>query len=316
MNTWGELRALVGGTTAMVGTPPQPCVLGLVRNLDSSSGLRLPFVPDSLFVRNLVFLPERPDVAGSFVTRSYTDLLLVHVAEGIDDASRNELERLRSGGGLGPKTAIVHGIALAPEDLDVVAESGAAIVWSPRSNLELYGHTADIGGALERELRVALAPDWGLTGSAHLLDELRFAREWSREHLDAPLEPQRLLEMATLTPAAVAGLSDQIGAIRPGLRADLVVLRGDPHRPWLSAVEADSADVELVIVAGEPLYGTPHLMRRFWPRSELVTIEIAGESRALRLPGFGALRNRLREALADYGLEPAPLAEAVAEPPK
>jgi hypothetical protein len=38
MNTWGELRGLVGGTTSIMATQTNPCIHGLVRNLDLNSG--------------------------------------------------------------------------------------------------------------------------------------------------------------------------------------------------------------------------------------------------------------------------------------
>ncbi len=39
MNAWGELRALVGGTTSIMATRSFACIRGLVRNLDYNSGL-------------------------------------------------------------------------------------------------------------------------------------------------------------------------------------------------------------------------------------------------------------------------------------
>src|SRR4030095_7615832 len=38
MNTYGEMRALVGGTTSILTAHSVPCIHGLVRNLDYNSG--------------------------------------------------------------------------------------------------------------------------------------------------------------------------------------------------------------------------------------------------------------------------------------
>jgi 5-methylthioadenosine/S-adenosylhomocysteine deaminase len=65
----------------------------------------------------------------------------VHLAEGVDPPSRNEFTALVAAGLLTPATIIIHGTALEPEDLDAVAAAGAKLVWSPQSNLRLYGRT-------------------------------------------------------------------------------------------------------------------------------------------------------------------------------
>jgi hypothetical protein len=90
------------------------------------------------------------------------DLLLIHVAEGApgDMESTTEFRALQGVGLLGPKTAIIHGVALGADEFLEMAKSGTALIWSPRSNFELYGFTADVAAAVNANLMVALAPDW------------------------------------------------------------------------------------------------------------------------------------------------------------
>ena len=63
----------------------------------------------------------------------------VHLAEGIDTISRDEFRDLVDSNLLTPATVIIHGTALEAADLDEVAAAGASLVWSPQSNLRLYG---------------------------------------------------------------------------------------------------------------------------------------------------------------------------------
>ena len=44
------------------------------------------------------------------------------------------------------------------------------------------------------------------------------------------LTPPRVLQIATSGNAAILGMADRIGAIRPGMAADLVAVTGDPGR--------------------------------------------------------------------------------------
>ena len=57
-----------------------------------------------------------------------------------------------------------------------LADAGASMVWSPLSNLLLYGGTADVSLAKSAGVTIALGPDWSPSGSKNLLGELKLAR--------------------------------------------------------------------------------------------------------------------------------------------
>ncbi|UCG72023.1 MAG: PD40 domain-containing protein [Chromatiales bacterium] len=59
------------------------------------------------------------------------------------------------------------------------------------------------------------------------------------------LQPFQVLRMATLDAAEAIGAGDAVGAIRPGLLADLVLVRGDP----LKDID-DAANVEMTVING------------------------------------------------------------------
>jgi imidazolonepropionase-like amidohydrolase len=59
------------------------------------------------------------------------------------------------------------------------------------------------------------------------------------------LSPLEAITAATGTAAAFLYRADQLGTLRPGLQADLVILRGDPRRD-ISAIRT----IERVMVAG------------------------------------------------------------------
>src|SRR5215212_7596525 len=78
---------------------------------------------------------------------------------------------------------------------------------------------------------IALGPDWAITGSSNLLDELHYAAQWNADHLAGRLTDEQLVAMVTTIPAQMAGIDDAVGAIRAGLRADLLVIAGDRAHP-------------------------------------------------------------------------------------
>ena len=83
---------------------------------------------------------------------------IIHLAEGVDEESAGEFDRLDRLGCLGANTLIVHGIALGPGQRGRLEEAAAGLIWCPSSNSRLFGRTAQ-AGELVRRGRVALGTD-------------------------------------------------------------------------------------------------------------------------------------------------------------
>jgi 5-methylthioadenosine/S-adenosylhomocysteine deaminase len=149
---------------------------------------------------------------------------------------------------------IIHGCALTREELGQVRDVGAKLVWSPQSNLRLYGQTTPVADALELGVPVGLGADWLPSGSTSLLAELKVAaRTLARQ--GHPLPPRRLVEMVTSTAADIAGLAGQLGSLEAGRPADVVVLERRREDPYESVVAADPSWVQLVMIDGDLAYG-------------------------------------------------------------
>lgn len=326
MNRFGEVRAIAGGVASIVGSLRSDCSAGLVRNLDYSS----PFSGErgERRVTTSIDVDRLPAASASALERRLAGPdagpWLVHVGEGRadDPAPREEFARLVENGLLTDRTVIVQGNGLGDPEFEAIASAGASLVWSPRSNVELYGETTSIVMAMDRGIPVALAPDWSLTGSANLLDELHYASAWSRENLGGSLGDRQLVEMVTSVPAAIARISDRVGTIAAGKYADLLVVSGSRSDPYHAIVSAGPSDVRLVTVAGEAVYGKWDLVRRLRSRWDIESVRVCGERMALdttagppslldRRNRLAATQARLREALARVRppLDLAPIAE-------
>ena len=150
-----------------------------------------------------------------------------------------------------------------------------------------------------------------------MLDELKTAAQWNREHLGGRLTDRELVDMVTSVPAHVAGVDDEVGLIRPGLRADLLVIGGedddDDVDPYRRVVDATPEDVRLVLIDGVPLYGDRDLTERFWDPPDLEELEIPGaKTLATRAAGLivAQIAARLQAALQAESTSLAPLTEA------
>lgn len=322
-----ELKALVGGTTSIAGisgrrgfaSPVPSCVAGLARNLDWASGFYGSGVGNEKIENVLGVAPrDLKDVdvhrVSDELSQNKIDLLLIHVAEGSssDTESTVEFRALKGLEFLGPKTAVIHGAALGSDDLRQMRISGTALIWSPRSNFELYGATANVAEAFRQGVTIALAPDWSSTGSTNSLAELRYASQLSQEKLGGLFSDRELFEMSTAIPARIANIADKVGSLREGLYADLFVLAGDSAQPYVALAHAKPEDVQLVLVGGVPVYGNKKLMDLMQLRTE--PIEVCGKqmyvnSSSLAAGSFSEVVGRLAAGLNGYRLSLGPIVE-------
>ena len=162
---------------------------------------------------------------------------------------------------------IIHGTALEPSDLDAVAAAGAKLVWSPQSNLRLYGRTTLAGAAIERGIQVGLGADWLPSGSPSLLAELKVARQSLIEE-GRPATARQLVRMITVGAARIAGLDDRLGLLKAGRPADVLVLERRHPDPWEAVVQSAPSCVELVVLGGDVAYGRAATGCATWPEHQ------------------------------------------------
>ena len=325
MNTYVEIKALAGGTTSILGiyepadTPKvPPCVSGLARNLDWSTGFYGFAVGQERAGNILGVMPNDMKLSAgtlALIQKGQLDLIAVHLAEGqrADPATLSEFARLEELKLLTPKTTVIHGVALSERDFTKLQDVGASFVWSPRSNFELYGQTADIAAAVRQKVTMALAPDWSPTGSTNMLAEIVYAKGVIDRQFKGLLSTKQLFEMATIVPARIAKIDDKVGSLAPGRYADLFLLRGDGANPFDALTGSSPQDVTLTVVNGVPVYGTPGYLASLGI-PDVDTVTLCTEARAINrtaLPGdnFTKVAARLSATLAAEKIQLAGLAE-------
>jgi 5-methylthioadenosine/S-adenosylhomocysteine deaminase len=225
---YAEIRALVGGVTAIQGASGRnrATTESLVRNVD----LRI-FGQHK--ARTMIDLPASlTDRGGDTLTAilagidaGEVDAFYVHLAEGQRNNQRsiNEFDQLVNLGALTPATVVIHGTALTRDQLGALADAGAKLVWSPQSNLRLYGETTRAADALNVGLPIALGADWLPSGSTNLLTEAKVARQ-ELTNQGHTLPAANLVHMLTAGAAHIAGHADRLGILAEGRPAPARVL--------------------------------------------------------------------------------------------
>ena len=261
MVKYGEVKALLSGVTTIQGTAPNnTCFRPLIRNAENQNQLGLPASHIRTFILDISSFKGSMDWS---VTKSFA----VHIAEGIrgDPPSKQEFTILKSKGLLASGTAIIHGAAFEAPEFQQMAATGAKLIWSPRSNLALYGQTTNIPLARQAGVEVSLGVDWNPTGSDHIFDELRTAAEVNADEFDGAIPDAEWIKMITVNPARALALDAQVGRLAPGLKADITVLRAQGADPTKSLLQAHLQDVQLVWVGGNLLYGNRPILDKVKP---------------------------------------------------
>jgi imidazolonepropionase-like amidohydrolase len=338
---FGEIKAIVGGATSVVGslnptsnTNDNACIEGLARNLDDYSGFDGAILNHEK-VRYEVF-PFEMQLGDSTQIRPNLDsgslkAFLVHVAEGkpaadgkpADAASAREFRMFakRGDGFLHAGVSIIHGTALSEADFQQMADAGVGLIWSPRSNIELYGATTDVRSAKAVGVKIAVAPDWSPSGSDGMLEELKYAAAWNSSQ-NPPvfaLDGKEFFRMATVVPAQLAGVDKLIGSITEGFYADLLLIKKSGVDAYDALLHASPGDVRLVVIGGIAVYGDHDLMERLLPGRKLEMIKVCGRSKALYIEpqsditetqkSFKQIADELKSKLALHGI---PLSELAA----
>lgn len=191
--------------------------------------------------------------------------IVAHLAEGQrnDEYNRAEFEYAKTFGLVRDGLVVIHGVGLDAEALAEAARAKVSIVWSPFSNLLLYGETLDVEAARKAGVNLAIGADWSPTGSRNLLGELKIARRYLDKFRIQGITDKDLVEMATVNAARALKRERVIGRVAEGYQADLLLVK-KPARvnPYTALVRATQADVNLVVVSGQPLYGEPKAIAR------------------------------------------------------
>ena len=86
------------------------------------------------------------------------------------------------------------------QNFQKMAQAKAKLIWSPNSNLVLYGQTTNIKLALQQGVEVSLGVDSNATGSGTIFDELRVAAEENEEEFDSIIASTDWIKMITIIP--------------------------------------------------------------------------------------------------------------------
>ncbi len=281
---WAELRELAGGTTSAIGAYGSSCIDVLIRNLDEDSASHYISGYESYYTASNVTSkwedPEDGAQYTEYLETGYYDSVLAHVAEGVEGTTTNEIEHMFDIGLAGPGVGFIHATDATTGQLARMAVEGTTIIWSPRSNLDLYAWTTPVDIAMRMGVPVALSPDWTWSGEAHQAKEMSCAWDWF-DSRSAGISDVKLWEMGTTDAARAVGLDGVIGTLAEGTLADIAVFAYSAF-PYQAIIRAEGEDTWLTVIDGDALFGLPELVEPIASNpSWCEAVDACGEERTL-----------------------------------
>lgn len=185
-------------------------------------------------------------------TGAFADLLkaLQIPTEGWMPPNRTPVQHMKALGVLETRPLLAHCNYLADEDIQTLADSGASVVFCPRSHRYFYHADHPLSQLLTAGVNVAigtdsLASNWSLS----MLNELRYlSQAW------ASLPPETLLDMATINGGRGLRLN-RVGKLEKGWQADFIVVElQNSRQPVMAQIVDESACNLLTVVGGKVCY--------------------------------------------------------------
>ena len=148
-----------------------------------------------------------------------------------------------------------------------------------------------------------------------MIEELNYAYRYNTKSLNSAISDAAMVAMATINPAKLAAVDQQLGSIAAGKLADVVVVKRRGANAYQALLTATPGDIQLVMVGGQALYGDRVLMHLLLPRATLEDLTICGEPKSLHIALGNAASDswqnthkRLADVMKSLGVAPSALA--------
>jgi len=163
-----------------------------------------------------------------------------------------------------------HCVHLDDHDIEILCSKKVGIAHNPESNMKLASGIAPVQKLIDAGAVVGLGTDGASSNNnLDMLEELRsasFLQKVSTEDATA-LPASAALGMATREGARVLGMENEVGMIKPGYKADIILIDMDKphlyplHNPAAHvAYAASSADIDTTVVNGRVLMENRRLL--------------------------------------------------------
>ncbi|HSO67374.1 MAG TPA: amidohydrolase, partial [Desulfatirhabdiaceae bacterium] len=194
--------------------------------------------------------------------------MAIHVAETLSELEtiqtrygKKPFEHMESLGILGPHIVADHCVYLDDSEIDRIMDHGVRVITDPESNMKLASGVPRVPDLLDKGIVVGLGTDGcASNNNLDMLSEMDSLAKLHKVHRMDPtvMDAVTVVKCATIEGARALGLSDRIGSIETGKKADLIIV--DMNKPHLTPMynpyshlvyAANGADVSHSLINGK-----------------------------------------------------------------
>lgn len=183
---------------------------------------------------------------------------------------KSPVEYVRDCGIFENRTYAAHCVKVTDDDIAILANNNVSVINNPGSNLKFGNGFAPVSKMLDAGINVSLGTDGPASNNnLNMFEEMNLTALVNKaaDHSPTSVPAYTALKMATINGAKALGLEDEIGSIRVGKKADLIIVdMNKPHfYPKLDIVSsliysAQASDVCTVICDGQLLMKNRQLL--------------------------------------------------------
>lgn len=210
-------------------------------------------------------------------------VITAHSSHGKWDPGNFVVRQLGRRNIIGPDLLFSHGTSFSEDELQIIRDYGVGVCSTPDTELQMGMSHPIAFRAKDLGCKASLGVDVCCSTPADMFRQMRLLLQAQRhlEHeatvggggaVKMARRCEEVLEMATMGGAKAVGLDDIIGSIKPGKRADLLLVKCDSlrmfpiHDPIGALVlYANGSDIDTVFINGEVLKSGGKLLVD-WPK--------------------------------------------------
>ncbi len=279
------------------------------------------------FIRYVYYIHKTIAGKKEYIKSANHAAIIAHLAEGRrrDPYNQIEYQLIKLLGLNQAHVNFIHGVGLRgdgisgndPSDKDDknddyldMAKNNMGLIWSPYSNLLLYGETLDIEAAHRAGVRLAIGSDWVPTGTKSVLEEVKLAARYvdrtltrdKKRKLSKIFTDEYLYKMMTEHSAKminhweISTTEAGVGQLAIGAMGSVIAVSIQHSNPYTNLVRsATEKEINLVVVDGNPVYGNINYLEQASLTSEHYEIfsnevSIENQAAAEQLANAGILK--------------------------
>ena len=158
----------------------------------------------------------------------------IHVSEtqkeindSLEEKGLRPFEYLEKIGFLGPDVVAAHCVWLSDNEIEIIKKHDVKVSHNPCSNMKLASGVCPVSKLIENDICVSIGTDGASSNNnLDLIEEMKTASLLQKVSTLDPkvLDSDKSIEMATIKGAEALGLSDEIGSIEVGKKADIILI--------------------------------------------------------------------------------------------